>query len=139
MITNASSQELAQQIEQLVREHITISRALAKAAVERAFAAAMEAQPARGPKRAKTKIRPVRRRSPEEIAALGEQFYAAVCKLPGETMAVLAGQVGVAPGELTVPVKRLKRAGRVRSAGQRSQMRYFPLISKAESAEGLKA
>ena len=141
MIANPSNQELAQQIEQLVREHITISRALAKAAVERAFAAAIEAEaePAPPPPRARTKTRPGRRRSPAELAALGERFYAAVCKQPGETMTVLAGQVRATAGELHVPVAQLKRAGRVRSAGQRSQTRYFPLISKAKAAKGMKA
>ena len=138
MITNAKNQELAQQIEQLVREHVTILRAVAKAAVEQAFAA-VQTEPAKKPKRARTKTKPARRRSPEEVAALGERFYDAVCKLPGETMTILAGQVGATPRQLQVPVAQLKRAGRVRSAGQRSQTRYFPLISKSKDEKEVTA
>ena len=70
---------------------------------------------------------PSRRRSPEEIAALGERLYEAICRHPGETMAVIAPVVGASPGELRRPSVLLRREGRVRSVGQRHAMRYFPL------------
>jgi hypothetical protein len=58
---------------------------------------------------------------------LGERFLRALSSKPGETMAVLAADVDVSPRELHRAVAHLKRAGRVRAIGQRSQTRYFPL------------
>lgn len=118
------SQTLSDQIEQLVREHIESTRRAAAEAVERAFAsssAAPRASAARSQRRA-----PSRRRGPDEIAALGERLYAAVVAEPGETMAVLAPAVGETPRELHRPMATLKRAGRVRSVGERHQTRYYP-------------
>ena len=68
-----------------------------------------------------------------EVAALGEQFYAAVCEKPGETMMVLAHEVGMTPGELKVPVARLRRSGRLRCVGRKSHMRYFPMVGEAKA------
>jgi predicted transcriptional regulator len=69
-------------------------------------------------------------RSPEELARLEEQLYAAVCETPGETMIVLAARLGMPSRRLEVPIKRLKRAGRVRSVGQRNGARYFPMAEE---------
>ena len=66
----------------------------------------------------------------EQVAALSERLYQAVCDKPGETLGVLAPMVGASPRELQVPAARLKRAGRVRSAGQRQQARYFPMTDE---------
>ena len=118
------SETLSEQIEQLVREHIEATRRAAAEAVERAFASSspsLSANRARGARRA-----PSRRRGPEEIAALGERLYAAVVAEPGETMAVLAPVVGETPSDLHRPMATLKRAGRVRSVGERHQTRYYP-------------
>jgi transposase-like protein len=60
--------------------------------------------------------------------ALGERFYAVLCRQPGETMTTLAPQVGVASQVLQVAVARLRRAGRVRVVGQRQLARYFPMV-----------
>jgi hypothetical protein len=62
---------------------------------------------------------------------LGERLYAAICAQPGETMAVLAPRIGVRPRELHRPMTVLRDAGRIRSAGQKQQMRYFPMASGA--------
>ena len=69
-----------------------------------------------------------RRRGPAEMAALGERLYEAVCAQPGETMSVLAPEIGKTPRELQRPMLALKRAGRVRSVGQRHQTRYYPAV-----------
>jgi len=74
------------------------------------------------------------KRAREELVALGDQFYAVLCRHPGETMTALAAQVGASPGALQVAVARLKRAGRVRSVGQRQHTRYFPMTSVAAAA-----
>ena len=131
MITSASSQDLAKQIEQVVREHIAISEAVAKAAIERGFAAA-RGESGRQMRRATRTTRGQRRRASDEVAALSEQLYGAVCERPGEPMAVLARQIGTTPRELRVPAARLRAAGRVRTVGQRFRMRYFPVADNAK-------
>jgi hypothetical protein len=125
---------LMDQIEQLVRTHIEGIRSTAAAAVERAFAitprqkqgAATKVPATAGGRKAQAP-----RRATEELAALGEQFYAALCRQPGETMTTLAPQVGASPRTLQVVVARLKRAGRVRAVGQRQHARYFPMTGTA--------
>ncbi len=122
-----SSQELEEQIEKLVRDHLAAYQKAVTAAVERAFTSATSE---RRPQRRRTKAVPrarETRRSSEELATLAEQLYAAVCATPGETMMVLAAKLGTSPRSLQIPSKRLRRAGRVRSAGRRQHTRYFPM------------
>lgn len=127
---------LAEQIEQLVRNHIETTRKAATAAVERAFSATPTASDrsvahaARRNPRAKA----APRRAVEDVLALAERFYAVLCRNPGETMATLAPQVGASPRALHVAVARLKRAGRVRSVGQRQHTRYFPMTATGATA-----
>lgn len=133
MSNTTSIQALGERIEQLVQQHIEASRRAAQQAVERAFARA-----ANGPaqKRARQQAKPAsdRRRTPDEIAALGERFYQAVCAKPGETMTVLAAELGATAGELNRPMTQLKQTGRVRSAGARSHTRYFPMAGEQAAA-----
>lgn len=68
------------------------------------------------------------------MAALGERLYEAVCAKPGETMSVLAPIVGATPRELQVPATHLKKAGRIRSVGQKQQTRYFPMVKNASKS-----
>jgi hypothetical protein len=65
------------------------------------------------------------------MAGLSERLYAAVCANPGALMTVLATHVGATPRELNRPALILKRAGRVRSVGQRAHTRYFPMAMKS--------
>jgi hypothetical protein len=137
-----TNQGLAEQIEQLVRNHLAASRAAVAAAVERAFAganvvAAGDARPTRvasAGARPRTRAKPAPRRAVEEVVALGERFYAALCRNPGETMTTLAPQVGASPRALQVAVARLKRAGRVRAVGQRQGTCYFPMTTAPAAA-----
>jgi hypothetical protein len=46
-------------------------------------------------------------------------------------MALLAREVGATAEELYRPMTNLKRAGRIRSVGQRHATRYFPLTTPA--------
>ena len=108
------------------------------ATVERVFAAA-RSEPASRPRPAKSPSMRVPRRTPEELSALGERLYSAICAKPGETMTVLATQLGTTPRRLERPVARLKRAGRVRSVGERSQTRYFPLVGDATGDKAVNA
>lgn len=127
-----SYEDLGRQIEQLVAGHIAASRRAAQEAVERAFAAAA-AGPAVVQRRVKSS-EGSKRRASAEVAALGERFCRAVCAKPGETMTVLAGQIGASARELHRSVTLLRQAGRVRCVGNRHQTRYFPTAKGAVAA-----
>ena len=124
-----TNEELGRQIEQLVAEHMAATRRVAQEAVERAFGSAAGV--------AAVVARPVRvggsgkRRGGADLAALGERFYRTLCGKPGETMTVLAAEVGATARELHRAVGRLKQAGRVRTVGQRAHTRYFPLANES--------
>ena len=128
MTTTNATQELQVEIERLVREHLAAQRRAATAAVERAFAAVV---PVRAPA---ARARSGRRRAATEVSALAERLYEAVRAKPGETIAVIAVQVGETPGALHRPMVHLKTAGRVRSAGQRHGTRYFPMTHGTKGA-----
>lgn len=121
--------DLEIQIEELVREHIASIRRAASAAMERGFDAAAR-HGAKARQREPGKERSGRRRASEEVLALGERLYAAICARPGMAMATLASQVGVPARELNLPATQLRQAGRVRSVGQRGGTRYFPMSAK---------
>ena len=109
-----------------MREHLAALEAKATDAVRAGFRrAAVGAKRGRvtGPRRR----RQGRRRTREEIVALEERLYEAICSHPGETMAVIAEAVGVTARELNRPATVLRRTGRVRSVGQRQYTRYFPM------------
>jgi hypothetical protein len=122
--------DLEIQIEELVREHIAAVRQAASAAVERAFerAAVRRAKSERAAPRAKESGR---RRTSEEVAALGERLYAAICAHPGAAMTTLVTHMGVALQELNLPATQLRQAGRVRTVGERNATRYFPMSAKS--------
>lgn len=136
MASIASTQELARRIEQLVQEHIDASRKAAQEAVDRAFSAAKTTAPTQTKtSRGASKDRKRRRcRNPEEIKALSKRFYQAVSEKPGETMGVLAADVGSTSQELRVPIDLLKRSGRVRGVGDQRHMRYFPMVGEASTS-----
>lgn len=126
-MTTKTIEQLEQQIERLVRDHLAAQRKAATAAVERAFAASTA--PKRVDKPSRSTSSP--RRQPAEVASLGERLYAAVRAHPGETMAVIAPTLGESARALNRPMWHLKRAGRVRSAGQKHLTRYFPMTGKS--------
>jgi hypothetical protein len=131
-MTNTTA-ELERQIEQMVAAHVAALRKAAQGAVERAFAAASAVAPAVAPSRPPVARTASKRRAGSELSALGERFFEVLSRKPGETMGVLAAEVGVSPVELQRAVARLREAGRVRTIGERSQMRYFPLSASAAS------
>ena len=132
MTTSMTAQELGAQIEQLVQDFIERARGTATAAVERAFSPtpAVRARERRGApaERGRRGRQVARRRSPQEMETLGERLYQEICARPGETMAVLAPAVGSRAVALQFPATRLKKAGRIRSVGQRNRTRYFPMV-----------
>ncbi len=124
MTNTNTTQDLNEGIQRLVREHIAAIHASARAAIERGFTSAVAADTKARPRRVKRATG--QKRAPTDIAALGERFYEAVRAKPGETMVVLAREVGASARELHRSVTLLKRAGRVRAIGQRHLTRYFP-------------
>ena len=134
MTHTTSSQALAERIERLVQEHIAASRKSAQEALERGFAAAVGARRTSAPRQVTKSAGSGKRRAPDEVAALGERIYQAVCAKPGESMTVLAAELGSTARELHRPMALLKKAGRVRSAGARHLTRYFPMVDGAASA-----
>ena len=134
MAKTSSTQELGQRIERLVLEHIAASRRTAQEAVERAFAAAMVTSGSKRTRPRSTALAQRKRRAPAEIAALGERLYLAVCDKLGETMVVLASDMGASARDLHRPMSLLKRDGRLRSVGQRHRTRYFPVGSDVQAS-----
>jgi methionine synthase I (cobalamin-dependent) len=126
MTNTNSSEDLGHRIEQLVQEHIAASRKAAQDAVERAFASG-----AQGPIGTARPVKrfPGKKRASVDIAVLGERFYKAVSAKPGETMTVLAVEIGMSARELHRSVTLLRRAGRVRAVGSRHLTRYFPMAN----------
>jgi hypothetical protein len=118
--------QLSKRIEQVIQEHLASSQQVATEAIARAMGLAAE-----GARRERLVRRAAgrRRRPRSELAALGEQFYRAVCAKPGETMAVLAADIGSSPRELNRSVTQLKTMDQVRSVGQRHLTRYFPMAT----------
>jgi len=132
-MTNTNSYEdLGKRIERLVAEHIAASRKAAQDALERAFALGVGVSVA--PSRRSRSTEVGKRRASADVAALGERFYRAVCSKPGETMKVLAPEIGASARELHRPVMLLRRAGQVRAVGHRSSTRYFPLTNGAAAS-----
>lgn len=130
-MTNTTT-ELEQEIERMVAAHVAALRKAAQVAVERAFAAA-SAVPAAAPSRPRPARAASKRRAGAELAALGERFFEALSRKPGETMVALSAEVGASPQELHRAVARLREAGRVKTVGERSAMRYFPTAASAAS------
>jgi predicted transcriptional regulator len=131
-MTNTTT-ELERQIEQMVATHVAALRKSAQMAVERAFAAASAASPTVAPSRPRAARAASKRRAGAELSALGERFFETLSRKPGETMVVLAAEVGASPQELHRAVARLRDAGRVKTVGERSAMRYFPVAASASS------
>ena len=128
-MTTTNIEQLQNEIERLVREHVAACHRAAAIAVDRAFGSATQRPRPRRSAARRSASGP--RRSPAEIAELGERLYEAVRANPGEGMTVLMAQVGGSARELHRPMTLLKRAGRVRSVGQRHLMRYFPMAETA--------
>jgi hypothetical protein len=128
-MTTKIPETLETQIERLVREHLAVQQVAAKAAVQRAFAVMAPA-----PRVAVRQPATHARRAPTEMAELAEQLFGAIRSCPGETMTVIAARVGEEPRALNRPMLHLKRAGRVRSAGERNFTRYFPMVAAASGA-----
>ena len=123
--------DLAQGIEHLVRDYILTIRIAAQGAIERAVAASVGRGSAPSVKKQRQpSAREGTRRPSDEIGALSERFYEALCRSPGEKMAVLAPMIGATARDLNRPMLLLKRGGRIRSVGTKHATRYFPMAPR---------
>lgn len=124
---------LETQIEALVREHIRELQSMATQAVVRGFrdATACKSRGGHSSSMAAATKANTARRTPAAVSAMSERLYSAICAQPGAGMGVLAAQVGATSQELSLPAALLGRAGRVRTAGQKQNTRYFPMVAKA--------
>ncbi len=133
----ANHGDLAQGIEHLVRDYISTVRVAALGAIERAVAASVGGVASPSAKKRPPIGAPspgqVARRPSEEIGALSERFYEALCRSPGERMTILAPIVGATARDLNRPVVLLKRAGRIRSVGTKHSTRYFPMAPRSSA------
>jgi hypothetical protein len=120
-MTTKLPETLEAKVERLVREHLAEQQVAVKVALERAFAVATT------PRATVRRRASYSRRARAEVADLAERLFEAVKACPGETMTVIAPRVGEKPRALERPMKHLKNAGRVRSAGERNLTRYFPM------------
>lgn len=126
--TKVLEQKIESAVEQLVRAHLATVEKAAVAAVLEGVRRATHPSPSRRENgKASRRRAPSSRRSPEELRALQERLYEAICAHPGETMTVLAPSAGATARELARPATLLRQAGRVRSVGQRHSTRYFPM------------
>src|SRR5512138_1488085 len=138
-----TNEDLVRRIEALVAEHIASTRRAMQEAIERAFAAAVVVDTRAASPQCPSRAGAVRqrsrsssavgkkRRATADLDALGERFYGVLSERPGETMTVLAAEVGASARELHRAVARLKQVGRVRAVGVRASKRYFPLGAAA--------
>lgn len=135
MSNTTSNQELTEQIERLVQQHVAEIQRAARQALERAFSAVPveRATSITVDRASRRSAGATKRRASAEVSALGERLYRAVCEHPGESMARLSGVVGASARELHRPMALLKSAGRVRSVGERHATRYFPMATRTEA------
>ena len=119
-------EQLSRRIEAVVQDHLMACRREAEVAVKRAFAATPRRKMRAGDRPGSTKAE--NRRELSELAGLRERLFNAVLAKPGETMTILAVEAGSSARELQFPMRQLRRAKQVRSAGQRGFTRYFPMV-----------
>ena len=121
--------DLAAQIEALVVGYVDEVRRCAQQAVERGLSAAISPTNKTSKSNAKSKRTFRGRRPPAELNELSERLCSLIHERPGESMVTFAAELGVSIRALHRPMTMLKRAGRIRSVGQRHLTRYFPAIN----------
>ena len=119
-------EQLSRRIEVVVSEHLEACQREAEAALTRAFGSGARKVSRAGGRPRSTKAE--NRRNPSELGMLRERLLKAVAAKPGETITVLAVEAGSSARDLQFPMRQLRQAKQVRSAGQRGFTRYFPMV-----------
>jgi len=133
-MTNLDITTLEASVEALIQQQVAAYEAQLREALGRKFGGGV-----RKKKRTRSKSTPSGRRSratgprrtTEELEALGKRLLSAVESAPGETMTSLAASLGLTTAELARLAVQLKKTGRVKTVGERSRMRYYPLTPRA--------
>lgn len=112
--------KLGNAIEKLIRENLAEQKNELLNSIARAFGKNMKVSRATN-----SGVRV--RRTQEELESIASRLLTAVKNNPGETMKVLAAAVGMSAIELCRPQAILKKRKQIRTVGQRSLMRYFPM------------
>ena len=133
-MTTIDTATLEASVEALIQQQVASYEAQLREALGRKFS--MRRRNTANGKRAswargKSRSSKAPRRTPEELEALAAQFFAAVESAPGETMMTHAAGLGLSAQELERPALWLRKAGRIKTVGERSRMRYYPMTARA--------
>ena len=138
MISPKTPQQLVDVIETVVASYLDEVRRTVQHAVELSLSrSAATTRPnkskvERSDQRRSTKTR----RSAGALDELCDKLHQCVCARPGESSAVFADELGCTVRDLQRPMAKLKAQGRIRCAGQRNLMRYFPAVTRASKGIG---
>lgn len=135
MKTTTEFQDLSITIEQLVQAHLLSVRAQVEEAISRAFGAAIADKPQITKHSPKLRCKQGKHRTPDEIVILAEKFLKRVSDKPGDTMTIIAAEMGIPTKELHQPMSKLKAAGKIRSTGERHLTRYFPSVPDTKASD----
>jgi hypothetical protein len=138
MTSPKTPQQLADAIETVVASYLDEVRRTVQLAVERSLSrAASTAKPAKSRVDHSTQqLSTKTRRSSGALDELCDKLHQCVCARPGESSAVFADELGCAVRDLQRPMAKLKAQGRIRCAGQRNLMRYFPAVTRTSKSVG---
>jgi len=132
-MTNLDITTLEASVEALIQQQVAAYEAQLREALGRKLAGGGSKK--RKPSKSQASVRQSRatgaRRTPDQLEVLCERLLAAVESNAGETMVTIAARLGVTTAELARPAVQLKKAGRVKTVGERSRMRYYPMTSRA--------
>lgn len=132
-MTNLDITTLEASVEALIQQEVAAYEARLREALGRTLSGAPSKKrtaPKRGASTRRSRATGARR-TPAEVEALSTRLLAAVESAPGETMTTLAASLTLATAELSLPASQLKKAGRVKTVGERSRMRYYPMTPQA--------
>ena len=136
MKTPNTTMELAVAIESLIGSYMDGVRVAAKEAVDRAMRGTVAA--GQGKKRKQSGAGPVTRMNRRASARLDEMCNT-LCEVvranPGASMVTIAEKMGAKSTDLQWPMAKCKRAGRVRSVGERSLTRYYPAVLRGPNKD----
>lgn len=139
MRTPSTPEQLANAIESLVTSYIDEVRQAAQQAIERSLCrpvAVRRQLKASGSQRSPASESSIKRRTTAQLDQTCEKLCTLVRARPGESIVVLAEELGESALTLQRPMAKLRAEGRVRSVGERHMMRYFPAVIRTAPAKG---
>jgi hypothetical protein len=148
MKTTAIDAALRARIDAFVADISAAVRASALDAVREALGSPVSAPAKRGPGRppkpdaspAPTKRRGKRgKRTPEDVAKMGEAVVAYVAKNPGVSVEQIKKALGVETKDLQLPIVRMVAAKKLKTTGERRGTKYFPAAAATKAAPAKKA